>query len=150
MKHKSSSVIMLSGVACVLASGTTRAAAEQHIHSHQGSCQVTVPSDWKQDALIKSNASAPGDAISVVVTSTEGFATLAELKPIIQSSLVPVKTFEDSAQRLWYQYRGSGAGSGWYVGVPGKGVICAAQIGIKNAAQTDLARKIALTVGPVP
>lgn len=150
MNRKIFPLSMVASLTCVLASGATWAAGEQHIRSHEGHCQVTVPADWKQDAMLKSSASAPGNAASVVITSTEGFATLADAKPIIQSSLIPVKTLEDSAHRLWYQYQGTGHGTGWYVGVPGKGVICGAQIGFQNAAQAELARKIALSVGPVP
>lgn len=148
MNRQHSSMILMVSLTCALASRATWAAGEQHIHSHKGTCQVTVPSNWKQGTLLKSRASAPDDEASVVVTSTEGFATLAEIKPIIQSSLIPVKTLEDSAQRLWYQYKRDDEGTGWYVGVPGKGAICGAQIGFKSAAQADLARKIALSVGP--
>lgn len=150
MKRKHTTLIVIASLAGMLATGATLATGEQHIHSHKGTCQVTVPSDWKQNSMLKSMASAPGKAVTVVVTSSEGFTALADVKPIIQSSLVPVKTIEDTSQRLWYQYKGDGKGIGWYVGVPGKGVICGAQISFKNAAQADLARKIALSVRPAP
>lgn len=149
MKHSHRCPAAIFSFACLLA--VTAAAAGDggmRITSRKGDCQLTVPSGWKADAMIKSSVSAPGDVASAVISSSGAFGSLAEIKPIIQSSLVPVKTYEDSPQRLWYQYQGNGRGVGWYVGVPGKGVICGAQIGFKTAAQEDMARKIALTVGP--
>lgn len=126
-------------------------AADQIIIA-KGRCQMTVPADWTADSLLKTDVSAPDGSASAVLSSPHFTATLAQVKAMVQQTLVPKKVFEDSAQRLWYQYRTkSQPGSGWYVGVPGKGgTICAAQISFKSAAQAAFARKIALSVKPTP
>lgn len=146
------SITAIASLLCMAATTSMFAAdaGGRHIVSHKGDCQLTVPNDWKVDTVLKGSASAPGDTASAVISSDEDYKALAEIKPIIQLSLIPVKTIEDSPQRLWYQYKTDGQGTGWYVGVPGKGVICGAQIGFKHPAMADLAKKIALSVGPTP
>jgi len=125
--------------------------AAQHLVPKKGHCQMTVPAGWKVDALIKSSASAPDHSASAVVSFSDRLTTLADVKPIVQSTLQPVKTLESSPQRLWYQYRTSHAqGTGWYVGVVVKGGICGAQIAFKHAAQEAMAKQIALSVSALP
>lgn len=118
----------------------------------RGQCQMTVPANWVVDPLIKTSASAPDKSASAVLSSSRFKASLAEAKSMVQQTLKPTHTFEDGAQRLWYQYdTASQPGSSWYVGVPNKGGgICGAQISFRTAAQEALARRIALSVKPVP
>ncbi|HWU75577.1 MAG TPA: hypothetical protein VN043_03670 [Rhodanobacter sp.] len=126
-------------------------AADQTIVA-KGRCQMTVPANWKADSLLKTEVTAPDKSASAVLSSPNPSFTLAEVKPMVQASLKPVKSIEDSAQRLWYAYETSyGQGTGWYVGVPGKnGHICAAQISFKSAPEEALAKKIALSIKPMP
>ncbi|MGH8128177.1 MAG: hypothetical protein ACRER1_05695 [Gammaproteobacteria bacterium] len=127
-------------------------AGNQRILSRDGACEITVPAGWKLDKWDKNDAGAPDKSISASIESPRPHFTLAQVKPIVEGSLKPVKVFEDSSQRLWYHYQFDqyGAGTHWYIGVPRKGGICAATIIFKNAAQTDLAKQIVMSVKPAP
>ena len=144
------SIIAVLAVIGILAAGLVHA-ADQTIVA-KGRCQMTVPADWKADSLLKTEVTSPDKSASAVLSSPNPPFTLAEVKPVVQQSLKPTKSIEDSAQRLWYAYETSYAqGTGWYVGVPGKdGHICAAQISFKSAAQEALARNVALSIRPTP
>ncbi len=64
---------------------------------------------------------------------------------VIEGMYKPVKTFEDSSQRLWYSYELNGK-THWYVGVPVKGGICGAQLTVGKADQDATAKTIAMSV----
>jgi hypothetical protein len=137
----------LVGLLCLTFATIAAAAGTQRIVSHAGTCEMTVPGNWKVDSLIKSSASSPDESMSAVVSTARGMHATSEVKPIIESTFKPVQTFEDSPQRLWFAYEaGSGEAGAWYVGVPGKAGVCGAQIGFKHAAQAALAKQIALSV----
>ena len=120
------------------------------MYANEGTCVMSVPADWKANPMLKSDVSTADASAGAVIHTDAGVTTLAGIKPLLLQSLKPVKTFEDSSQRWWFQYRNGSGTTSWYVGVPGKHGVCGAQIGFKQAAMTDTARKIALSVGPVP
>lgn len=144
------SALILLTVVAALPAGVAHAANQTIVA--KGRCQMTVPADWKADSPLKTEVTAPDKSASAVLSSPNPSFTLAEIKPLVQQSLKPKKSIEDSAHRLWYQYETShGHGTGWYVGVPGKnGHVCAAQVSFKSAAQEDLARNVALSIKPTP
>lgn len=125
------------------------AADGQRVLSTKKTCQMTVPANWQIGKLLKSTAQSPDKSMSAVISSGGDDTTLAFAKSVMESSYKPVKVFEDSPRRLWYAYD-TGDGMGWYVGVPGTHHnVCGAQIVFKHAA-TDIAKSIALSVGPTP
>lgn len=151
MNRQSMTITTLAALLCmtVIAQAMAADAAGKRILSLKKTCAITVPADWQVDKWVSSDASAPDKSGSAVIDSNTSASSLAEVKPIVQSMLKPTKVFEDSPQRLWYQYEGSGGnGTSWYVGVPGNGGICAAQITFRHAPQAELARQIAMSVGP--
>jgi len=117
----------------------------QKVMARKGVCVISVPSDWKVDPILKGTASANDNSASAVISRADGVSTLAEVKPVMEGNFKPTKTFEDTAQRLWYQYS-IGAQTAWYVGVPVKGGICGAQITFKPGKEA-IANKIAASVG---
>lgn len=135
---------------CLALAGTASAAGTQRILSHAGTCEMSVPANWKVGKWIKSSADSPDGTMSAVISTAKGSPALADVKPIVMGSFPPTKTFEDSAQRLWFAYGGNGHKRmvGWYVGVPGKAGVCGAQIAFSTPAQAALAKQIALSVKP--
>ncbi|OOG62927.1 hypothetical protein B0E46_12005 [Rhodanobacter sp. B04] len=147
---RQSMIATLASLLCLtVAAQAAAGAAGKRILSLKKTCAISVPADWQVDKWVSSDAFAPDKSGSAVIDSNTSVGSLAEVKPIVQSMLKPTKIFEDSPQRLWYQYEGSGGGStSWYVGVPGNGGICAAQITFRKTLQAELARQIAMSVGP--
>lgn len=124
-------------------------AADMRIVSLKKTCELHVPAGWHVDKWISSDASSPDGSVSVAIDSNNSAGSLAATKPLLQSMLKPTRIFEDSSQRLWYQYRGdAGTGTSWYVGVPSVGGICAARIRFGSGRQAALARQIAMSVRP--
>ncbi|MGA7964735.1 MAG: hypothetical protein WCB49_02355 [Gammaproteobacteria bacterium] len=135
-------------LASAVAQAATPTIGSQRILSKNGRCTMTVPADWKIGKWIKNSADAPDKSASAVVTSPSTGYNLAQAKPVVEETLTPVKIFENSSRRLWYRYK-TDKGHGWYVGVPFNDGICGAQIFFDKAAQTDMAKKIALSVKAV-
>lgn len=135
---------------CLAFATTASAAGSQRILSHAGTCEMTVPAGWTTDKLLKSLATSPDGTMSALISTAHGSTALSEVKPIMTASFPPTQTFEDSAQRLWFAYKGDGGERkvGWYVGVPGKAGVCGAQIAFNTAAQAAIAKQIALSVKP--
>jgi hypothetical protein len=120
----------------------------QRVPALKGHCEMYVPGDWKTDEYIKSSLHSADNSASAVISSSQAFSSMAELKPGIERMFPPSKTFEDTAQRLWYQYTNAGAGTNWYIAVPGPGGSCTMQITYKSASSEAIAKKIALSLAP--
>lgn len=133
---------------CIAATTQACATGGQRVLSHAGTCEMTVPADWKANGLVKSAVSSPDRSIRAVISTAPDFHAMSEVKPIVESAMAPVKVFEDTPRRLWYQYEAPNGGTAWYVGVPGKDGICGSQITFKNATQADTAKQVALSVKP--
>ncbi|HEY4212474.1 MAG TPA: hypothetical protein VGM84_13425 [Steroidobacteraceae bacterium] len=132
-------------VASLAAPAAPPSAGWQKVLARKGGCSLYVPADWKVGAVLKSSAASPDGTASAVVDRTDVATTLAEVKPVIQGMYKPVKTFEDSSQRLWYSYELNNK-TQWYVGVPVKGGICGAQLTVGKPDQDATAKKIAMSV----
>jgi hypothetical protein len=117
----------------------------QKVLARKGGCAMSVPADWKVDTLLKGSAGLDDQSASAVVSLADSVSTLAEVKPVMEGNFKPTKTFEDSPQRLFYQYLVGGR-TAFYVGVPVKGGICGAQISFKPGKEA-IANKIAASVG---
>ena len=117
----------------------------QRVAARKGGCFMSVPASWKVSPILKGAAGPDDNSASAVVNLADVATSLTEVKPVIQGMYKPTRTFEDTAQRLWYAYEINGR-VGWYVGVPVKGGICGAQITFKRGAEA-LATQIAHSVG---
>lgn len=117
------------------------------LHSHKGTCQMTVPADWHVDKLLKSSADSPDGSMSAVISTSAPDTDLAFSKQVMEGSYPPTQVYEDSPKRLFYRY-GSASKPGYYIGVPGpSGTVCGAQIGAP-AGKEALVKQLAASVGP--
>jgi hypothetical protein len=125
------------------------------IHDGKMSCQIAVPPDWTPFTE-GSGAAVFHDATTAiaVVTSQPG----QTFKPLTESQLrmlgvVRERIFENSAKRLFYQDRvapSSDDSNAFSAMVPGKDGTCSCHIVFGRDISEDTARKITLSVGPVP
>jgi hypothetical protein len=145
LTNKISLIVVIGALLGEAAVATAPEPGWQKVIARKGGCMMYVPADWKVDALIKGSAGAADQSASAVVSLADATSTLAQVKPVIQGIYKPTKTFEDSTQRLWYEYQANNRPS-WYVGVPVKGGICGAQIVFKPGKEA-IANKIAASVG---
>ncbi len=123
------------------------------IKEAKGACQIAVPPDW--DLLSASGSAAvfhdPTTAIAVV-TSQPGqtFKALSEAQ--LKTLNIRKETlFENTAKRLYYRdktSRGAEDGNAYSVMVPGKGGTCSSRVLVIPSISEDIARKIALSLGP--
>ena len=135
--------------ALAVAGSGAGAAGGQRVLDRNGRCAITVPADL-QSGSVKSSVSSPDNGVSAVITSNTSTQTLAELKPLATQVMKPVKTYEDSAHRLWYQYEfGAGSDTKWYVAVPGHAGVCLSQVSFKSPAGEAAAKAVALSLAPV-
>jgi hypothetical protein len=74
-----------------------------------GRCAAYLPSDWHAGA-IKGTFESPSKALAVITNNTTA-QSVADVKALVTQTLKPIKTFEDGASRLWYEYEGN-AGTG--------------------------------------
>lgn len=146
--HQCMTTSALSGL---LVTTAAQAGGTQRILSRDKACEMTVPANWKIDKLIKSEADTPNKSMYAVIESPRPKITLAQIKPFMEKTQVPVKVFEDSPQRLWYQFKADADdayGIHWYIGAPRQGGVCAGSISFKKASQTGPAKQVALSVKP--
>ncbi|MEO8592259.1 MAG: hypothetical protein ABI759_02960 [Candidatus Solibacter sp.] len=140
----------------VLAAGAqTRPAGWTLIQDAKGTCQVAVPPEWTAFGE-KNGAAVFQDATTAiaVVTSQPG----QDFKPfspaILKTINIPKeKMYENSTARIFYQDRTSRKGeesSAFSVSVPAKGGTCSAHVVFLPSVPEETARKIALSLSPVP
>lgn len=123
------------------------------LRDSKGACQIAVPPDWVP-LTDSSGAAVFHDATTAiaVVTSQPGQI----FKPLSESQLRVFgirkeKLFENTVKRLYYQDKTSrnGEDSNAYSGmVPGRGGTCSCHVVFVPSITEDVARKIALTLGP--
>jgi hypothetical protein len=141
--------IISAGITLLTTASAVLLAADQVVVDRKNACQVTVPGDWKADALIKGSASSADNSESIVLSSTSAGQSLNDAKGVMQTMYKPVKVLEDSANRFWYEYvppnNTNGKTRAWYVGIPVKGNVCGAQITMKDGNEA-VAKTIAASV----
>lgn len=116
--------------------------AWQHVFDKGGRCSIAVPGDWK--GLIKTAPESADRNSQAIISSSDLTTSLAQLKPIATQMMKPVKVFEDSASRYWYQFEGNeGTGTHWYVAVPAKGAVCLEQIVFKSEGDEATLKTVA-------
>lgn len=136
------------------ASELTAPASWKVVKDAKGSCQILIPEDW---TISEHPGSAvfrdPSNGIAVV-TSQPGqtFQPLTEsLQKIL--ALPKDKLFENSAKRIFYQDKISHnmtEPNAFSAMVPGNKGTCSARVVFIAGIPEETARKIVLSVGPVP
>jgi hypothetical protein len=145
--------------ALVLLSGLTASAQTpsgwKTIKDAKSACQIAVPPEWTP--LGESNGAAiykDATTAIAVVTAQPG----QEFKPLtagfIRSMDLPKdKLFENTAKRIFYQdqtSRGPDDTSAFSVSVPHKNGSCSCHVAFVPSVTADTAKKIALSLAPVP
>jgi hypothetical protein len=126
--------------------GAATPAGWQQVSDKAGRCTISVPGDWKAP-FIKTSVESPDKNFGVIVSSSDLTPSLAEAKPLAEGVMKPVKIFEDSASRLWYQYEGnSGTGTHWYVAVQAKGAVCVADLNYKSDRDLTTLKTVATSL----
>jgi hypothetical protein len=145
--------------ALVLLSGLTTSAQTpsgwKTIKDAKSACQIAVPAEWS--LLGENNGAAiykDASTAIAVVTAQPG----QEFKPLtpgfIRSMGLPAgKFFENSAKRIFYQdqtSRGPDDTSAFSVSVPGRDGTCSCHVAFVPSVPAETAKKIALSLAPVP
>jgi cytoskeletal protein RodZ len=130
------------------ASAQTVPAGWQVVKDNKNLCQLAVPADWTPDKLAKSFVTAADKKANAVIHALAPNANYAQSMATAKQLMIPVKMFEDTAQRTWFSVaRGNGKpGSSWYVATGGS-QICTAQIDFDDPAFEATAKKIVDSIG---
>jgi hypothetical protein len=137
------------------AASATEPAVWKVLKDSKGACQITVPEAWEFSSD-QAGFAVLRDAVTAiaVVTSQPGQA----FKPLPESLLkmlgIPKeKIFENSAKRVYYQDKivaSSPDAKAFSVMAPGKAGTCSSRVVFLPEVPDEIARKIALSVGPAP
>jgi hypothetical protein len=127
----------------------------QIVKDSRNICQIAVPADWSIYGESRSAAVLhdPSTALAAVTSQPgQAFAPLTErLQSVLNISRE--KLFENSDKRIFFEDKGSSHSQDprWYsFSVPGKGGACSGRLTFLPGIPDDIARKIALSLGPVP
>ena len=141
---------------CSLPAGAqTAPAAWKTIKDAKSACQISVPAEWTP--LGENNGAAVfHDATTAIAVVTSQPAQ--EFKPLTPAfvktmGLPKEKVFENSVKRIFYQdqtSRGPDDTNAYSAAVPGKAGTCSCHVTVLPSVSQELARKIALSVAPVP
>ena len=147
-----SAVVLLCAIP---AQSQTAPAGWKTIKDGKSACQIAVPPEW--DPLGEDNGAAifhdPGTAIAVV-TSQPG----QEFKPLppglLKAMGIPKeKMFENSAKRIFYQDKTSANPNdpnGFSSSIPARDGTCSCHVTALRDIPEDTAKKIVLSLAPVP
>jgi hypothetical protein len=125
------------------------------VKDSKSACQMAVPPDWAPYGETPGVAifSDVSTAIAVVTSQPEqAFKPLPEAVQRVMG-IPKEKMFENSAKRVFYQDRtsqGKEEPSAYSVSVPGNAGTCSGHLTFLPSISEEVARKIALSLGPVP
>lgn len=137
------------------ASSQTVPAGWAVVRDSKSACQIAVPPEWVPLTDIAGAAVFQDTSTAIaVVTSQPGQA----FKPLPESlqKLLDIrkeKMFENTAKRIFYQdktSRNAEDPNAYSASVPGKGGTCSCHVTFLSSVPEDTAKKIALSLGPVP
>jgi hypothetical protein len=120
----------------------------------KNACQIMVPPEWTPLGDNTGAATLQDTATAVAVVTSQPGQTFKPLPESLQKSLGIRKKdlFENSPKRVFYQDR-TAAGpedqNAYSVSVPGKGGTCSCHVAFLPSVGEEVARKIALSLGPV-
>ena len=117
------------------------------VKESDGKCEVSVPPEWTVAPGNPGYASAKKQLDGSVVV-TIGYDTLQPMPESVQKAFKVDKMFENTAKRVFYSDHLDKI-TNYNVSVPGKaGFTCTSQVTFSEATKEDIAKAIALSVGP--
>jgi hypothetical protein len=120
------------------------AQAGRAVTSHDGSCQVMVPADWKSD-LPFGVADSPDKSMGVAVTSPKMSPTLASVKQNVPQLYPNDKVVKDTPTEFQMEGQGMNGKPNVYRGIQIPGKVCLVEVNY-SGDDIDSARKIAMTL----
>jgi hypothetical protein len=120
----------------------------------KNACQIMVPPEWTPLGDNTGAATLQDTATAVAVVTSQPGQTFKPLPESLQKSLGIRKkdVFENSPKRVFYQDRTSAGPedqNAYSVSVPGKAGTCSCHVAFLRSVAEEVARKIALSLGPV-
>lgn len=137
--------LTLSCLICIaLGSATLSAQAGKAVISHDGNCQVTVPSNWEAMGSF-GIANSPDKSMDVAVTSPHSTPALASLKQTAQMLYSGDKVVKDAPTEFQMEGQGMSGKPNVYRGIQIPGKVCLVEVNY-SGDDIDAARKIAMTL----
>jgi hypothetical protein len=129
-------------------------AGSQIVKDPKGACQLAVPADWSPYGESHSAAVLRDTSTALAVVTRQPGQTFSPLTEFFQRVLnIPKeKLFENTAKRIFYQDKTSKSSedpNSYTFSVPGKAGTCSGHLTFLPSITEDVARKIALSLGPV-
>jgi hypothetical protein len=128
---------------------------QKTIKDSKGVCQITVPDDWNQSTDTSSAAVFKDASTAIAVVTSQPGQVVKPLSEALQKSLgIPrEKMFENTAKRIYYQDRIAANvhdSNAFSAMVPGKNGTCSSRVVYTSPVTEETAKKITLSVAPVP
>ena len=146
------STLILFCLPCLSAQGVPT--AWQIVKDSKNACQVAVPSDWSLYGESHSAAVLHDTSTALAVVTSQPGQTFTPLTEFFQKvlNISKEKLFENTPKRIFYQDKvsaGADDPNSYTFSVPGKGGTCSSHLTFLPSVPVDVARKIALSLGPV-
>jgi hypothetical protein len=118
-------------------------------------CQIAVPPQWVLLEDVSGAAVFQGSTTAIAVVTSQPAQIFKPLPESLRKVLDIRKEemFENSVKRLFYQDKTSTRSSdpnAYSASVPGKAGTCSCHVTFLPSISADMAKKIALSLGPVP
>ena len=137
------------------ASDQTAPSAGKLVKDVKGSCQILVPETWTPSNENTGSAVLQDSSNTIAVVTSQPGQVFKPLTESLQKLMrIPKdKMFENSAKRIFYQdkvVRDLADTNAFSIMVPGKNGTCSARVVFLSNISEETAKKIALSLGPVP
>lgn len=121
------------------------------IRTEGGTCQYSVPADWKQEPHRPGVSQSPTQDVVVVPQKVGAKDSFDDVKKQLQDKMPPLKVVKDTADRYWYVYRDpadaeDSPDTHWMVAVASGNQVCAVQVTFKSADGESLPTQIVSTI----
>ncbi|MGO9262693.1 MAG: hypothetical protein ACLQU1_41400 [Bryobacteraceae bacterium] len=125
------------------------------IKDSKSACQMAVPPDWAQYGENHGVAVFHDVSTAIAVVTSQPEQAFKPLPEAVQRvmNIPKEKMFENTAKRVFYQDKISQNRedpSAYSIAVPGKAGTCSGHLTFLPSIPVEVARKIALSLGPVP
>ena len=121
----------------------------------KAACQIAVPAEWEPFGENNGAAMFHDSTTAIAVVTSQPGQEFKPLNAMMVKSIgiAKEKLFENTATRLFYQDRTSRnpeETSAFSSSVPSKGGMCSCHVVVLPTVTEDVAKKIALSLAPVP
>jgi len=114
------------------------------VKDEKGLCQIAVPPNWTVKSNIAFHENTPPDQASVD-SNPLGIAPMPDR---VQKTMHVDQMFENTDKRVLYSSSGYGGRKNFNASVPRSGGSCAVTVTFKPPISEDIAKTIALSLGP--